>query len=103
MGTDNTQSLLSAAGFHTRTPQTAKQKEAYAALPSNKLERGTAKGKAFYIFKDDKAGVVYVGREPEHQRYLQLCAQQHVAAAPEEKMNDFFNHRWSGLGPDYNG
>jgi hypothetical protein len=62
------------------------------------------KGKAFYVFKDEKAGVEYVGGEPEHQRYHQLCMQQHVAEAPEEQMNDFFNRSWSRqLGHDYSG
>jgi hypothetical protein len=104
METNKTTSLLSAAGFRVHTPQTAKQKELYAALPSNKLERGTVKGKVFYVFKDEKAGVEYVGGEPEHRRYQQLCTQQHVAQAPEEEMNDFFTRSWSRqLGPDYNG
>ena len=78
-----------------RTPQTAKQKELYAALPSNKLERATVKGKVFYVFKDEKAGVDYVGGEPEHQRYQQLCMQQHVAQAPEEEMNPSLATSWN--------
>jgi hypothetical protein len=41
METNNTKSLLSAAGFRVLTPQNAKQKELYAALPNNKVERGT--------------------------------------------------------------
>jgi hypothetical protein len=93
--TDQTKSLLSAAGFRMRTPQTAKQKELYAALPSNKIERGTAKGKVFYVFKDEKAGVAYVGGEPEHRRYQQLCMQQHVAQEPEEEMTHPFGRSWS--------
>ena len=93
--TDNTPSLLSQAGFRAHTPQTAKQKELYAALPGNKLERGTAKSKVFYVFKDEKAGVAYVGGEPEHRRYQQLCTQQHAAQAPEEDMNHPFNQSWN--------
>ena len=93
--TDKTKSLLSAAGFRIRTPKTAKQHELYAALPSNKVERGTLKGKVFYVFKDEKAGVAYVGGEPEHQRYLQLCTQQHVAQAAEEQMKHPFAQSWS--------
>jgi hypothetical protein len=92
---NNTTSLLSAAGFRMRTPQTAKQKELYAALPNNKVERATVKGKVFYVFKDEKAGVAYVGGEPEHRRYQQLCMQQHVAQAPEEEMNHPFARSWS--------
>jgi hypothetical protein len=104
METGNTTSLLSAAGFRTRTPQTAKQKELYAALPSNKLEHATVKGKGFYVFKDEKAGVAYIGGEPEHQRYQQLCVQQHVAQPPEEEMSHPFAQAWStqwGGGRDF--
>ena len=104
METNKTTSLLSTAGFRVRTPQTAKQKEFYAALPSYKLERTTVKGKVYYVFKDEKAGVEYVGGEPEHRRYQQLCTEQHVAQAPEEQMNDFFTRAWAGqLGHDYQG
>ena len=95
METGNTTSLLSAAEFRTRTPQTAKQKELYAALPSNKLEHATVKGKGYYVFKDKKAGMAYIGGEPEHQRYQQLCVQQHVAQPPEEEMNHPFAQAWS--------
>ena len=80
MGAGNTTSLLSAAGFQTRTPQTPKQKEIYAALPSYQVERATVKGKGvFYVYKDEKAGVAYIGREPEYQRYQGLAIQQQIA------------------------
>jgi hypothetical protein len=95
MQTENTPSLLSQAGFSARTPQTAKQKELYAALPSNKLEHATMKGKGFYVFKDEKAGVAYIGGESAHRRYQQLCMQQHVAQASEEEMNHPFARSWS--------
>jgi hypothetical protein len=58
MGSANTTSLLSAAGFRARTPQTARQKEIYAALPPYQVERATVKGKGvFYVYKDEKAGL----------------------------------------------
>ena len=95
METNKTTSLLSQAGFRMHTPQTAKEKDLYAAFPSNKLERGTLKGKVFYVFKDEKAGVAYVGGEPAHQRYQQLCTQQHIAQAAEEEMTHPFARNWS--------
>jgi hypothetical protein len=94
METDNTKSLLSQAGFRAHTPQNPKQKELYAALPSNKVERAVVKGKVFYVFKDEKAGVAYVGGEQAHQRYQQLCTQQHVAQPPEEQMNHPMAMSW---------
>jgi hypothetical protein len=79
MGSGNTTSLLSAAGFRARTPQTPQQQQIYASLPPYKVEHATVKGRAFYVYKDEKAGVAYVGHEPEYQRYRQLAVQQQVA------------------------
>jgi len=95
METDNNiKSLLSQAGFRMRTPQTAKQKDLYSSLPNNKVEHAIVKGKVFYLFKDEKAGVAYVGGEPEHRRYQELCMQRHVAQAAEEEMNPSLATKW---------
>jgi hypothetical protein len=93
METNQTKSLLSAAGFRVLTPENAKEKELYAALPNNKVERGTVKGKVFYVFKDEKAGVVYVGGEPEHRRYQRLNKQ--AAQEAEEEMNPSLATKWN--------
>jgi len=79
MGSGNTTSLLTAAGFRARTPQTPQQQQMYAALPPYKVEHATVKGRAFYVYKDEKAGVAYVGHDSEYQRYQQLCIQQQIA------------------------
>ena len=79
MGSSNTESLLTAAGFRARTPQTPKQQQIYAALPPYQVQRATVNGKVFYVYKDEKAGVAYVGREQEYQRYQQLAIQQQIA------------------------
>ena len=79
MQSGNTTSLLTAAGFRARTPQTPKQQELYAGLPPYKVEHAIVKGRAFYVYKDEKAGVAYVGHEPEYQRYRQLAVQQQIA------------------------
>ncbi len=79
-GSGNTTALLSAAGFRARTPQTPKQQQMYAALPPYQVERATIQGKGvFYVYKDQQAGVAYVGREPEYQRYRELAIQQQIA------------------------
>jgi hypothetical protein len=80
VGSGNTTALLTAAGFRARTPQTAKQQQIYAALPPYHVERATVPGKGvFYVYKDEKAGIAYVGREQEYQRYQQLAVQQQIA------------------------
>jgi hypothetical protein len=79
MGSGNTTALLTAAGFRARTPQTPKQQQIYAALPAYTVEHATVKGRAFYVYKDEKAGIAYVGREQEYQRYKELAIQQQIA------------------------
>jgi hypothetical protein len=80
VGSANTESLLSAAGFRVKTPQTPKQQQIYSALPPYTVQRATVPGKGvFYVYKDEKAGVAYVGREQEYQRYQRLAIQQQIA------------------------
>jgi hypothetical protein len=67
------ESLLQKAGFQSRTPTTAKQKAAYGRLPAYELHRGTLKGRTIYAYKDEKAGVVYLGSEAEYAQYKQLA------------------------------
>src|ERR1700755_1630977 len=55
VGSANTTSLLTAAGFRARTPQTPKQQQMYAALPPYQVQRATVKGQVFYVYKDEKA------------------------------------------------
>jgi hypothetical protein len=70
---------LSEGGFLARVPETEKQREFYAALPPNKLYGGVKNGRAFYVFKDEKTGVIYVGNEEDYQHYL-VRARRLVAA-----------------------
>src|SRR5947209_12105093 len=73
MEATNTKSLLSAAGFHTVSPTTPLQKEVYAHLTASRVERVTAKNKTIYTFKDEQAGIAYVGHDSEYHRYVKLC------------------------------
>lgn len=98
METSNTKSLLGSAGFRAQTPQTKAQQQIYAELPNNKLEHTTVKGKSYYVFKDEASGVVYVGGHPEHQRYQELCRQQHVAGVQEEEMSHPLMNDWKRWG-----
>jgi len=98
MGSGNTTSLLSAAGFHAVTPQTPKQQQLYAALPPYTVQHATVKGRSFYVYKDEKAGVAYVGHEAEYQRYQQLCIQQQIAQNyyMAAQMNTVYARGWYG-------
>ena len=62
------------------------------------MERATVKGRVFYVFKDEKEGVAYVGHEPEYQHYKQLAVQQRIAQDyyMAESMDRMSAYRWSG-------
>jgi hypothetical protein len=68
------ESLLQKAGFQSRTPTTEKQKTAYQKLPAYQLHRITLKGRTVYAYKDEKAGVVYLGSQAEYAQFRQLAA-----------------------------
>lgn len=97
----NTKSLLVQAGFHVRTPDTAKRKEIYASLTPYQMQRATVNGKVFYVFKDEKEGVAYVGREPEYQRYRDLATAQRIRQDyyMAVEMQRASAYRWYGWGP----
>jgi hypothetical protein len=98
MEATNTKSLLSSAGFHTVTPTTPLQKEVYAKMEANHVQRISMKGKTIYAFKDEKAGIAYVGHEAEYQRYKNLCIQQQIAQDyyMASTMDPYWSHRWYG-------
>lgn len=99
VGSGNTTSLLTAAGFRARTPQTPKQQELYAALPAYKVQQASVPGKGiFYVYKDANAGVAYIGREAEYQQYKQLCIQQQIASDyyMAAQMNTVYARGWYG-------
>jgi len=99
--TANTKSLLMQAGFHVRTPDTAKHKEIYALLTPYQMQRATVNGKVFYVFKDEKEGVAYVGREAEYQRYRDLAVAQKIRQDyyMAVEMQRSYAYRWYGWGP----
>jgi hypothetical protein len=98
MESSNTKSLLSASGFHVRTPQTPLQKEVYSMLQPNRVERISYKDKTLYAYKDEKAGIAYVGREAEYQKYCRLCIEQKIAQDyyAAVQMNHMYAARWYG-------
>jgi hypothetical protein len=98
MEATNTKSLLSSAGFHTITPTTPLQKEVYAKMEANHVQRISMKGKTIYAFKDESAGIAYVGHEAEYQRYKNLCIQQRIAQDyyMAYSMDPYWSHRWYG-------
>src|SRR3984893_1092295 len=75
----NKETLLSAAGFRTRTPTTAKQQAMFSSMTPYKLERRIRNGKVLYAYADKQQNLVFIGGENEYQKYKQLAVQQSIA------------------------
>jgi hypothetical protein len=93
---------LSDSGFLARVPQTERQRDFYAALPPYGLYWGVKNGRPFYVYKDEKAGVVYVGNEKDYQLYMakvrRLIAYYETTEAKmvAHKMDESVQARWDG-------
>jgi hypothetical protein len=90
-----TESLLSEAGFQTRTPSTPAQLAMYNQMTPYKVERNTFKGKALYSYVDKQKGVAYIGGDKAYQRYKQLAAQQYQMEASYSNMLAKEDQVWS--------
>jgi hypothetical protein len=64
------QSVLVEAGFQPVLPETISERDAYQALPANKVERTTAPGRSVYAYRAKDA--TYIGGESEYKRYQDL-------------------------------
>jgi len=93
---------ISESGFLARVPQTERQRDFYAALPPYELFQGVKNGRPFYVYKDEKAGVVYVGNEQDYQRYMgkvrRLVAYYETTEAKNvaHKIDENVQARWDG-------
>ena len=98
MDSSNQESLLTAAGFRIKTPQTPAQLQCYAEAPAYKVQRATVDGKTFYAYKDEKKGVAYVGGDAEYQKYQQLSLQKEIAQdnIMAAQMNQTMAMNWYG-------
>src|SRR4051812_19441019 len=99
--TRHTESMLSAAGFHTLTPATPQQQACYAALPPHELQRQEINGKVVYAYADKKSGIVYVGGESQYQEFQRLAHQQRIANEQLQaaQMNQNAAMNWGYWGP----
>jgi len=91
----NTQQLLSAAGFRTVTLSGSPEQAAFTAMKPNTLQRLDINRSVVYAYVDKSKGIVYVGDEPDFHTYERLAFQQVLASEQIE------NASWNAQTPDY--
>ena len=104
-GSSGTEQMLSASGFVSRSPENAKQQKLYNDLPPYKVHRGTYNGKVIYAYKDEKAGLAYVGGESAYQEYQRLAVQRRMTNDIRDaaEMNRAASYGWYGAYGGYMG
>lgn len=94
------ESLLSAAGFKSRTPETDQQKAIVAGMKPYKMQRRTVNGQVLYAYSDPKQNLVYVGTQAEYDAYKKLAVQQNIAEENEMAAVETDQAMdWGGWGP----
>jgi hypothetical protein len=81
--TQQTEKLLSTAGFKTRSLSSPTAQQHLTTLQPGKITSVKRGGKTYYVFPDPARNQLYVGGEAQYQKYRQLRAQQRLA---EEEM-----------------
>ena len=93
-----TESLLTSAGFKTKTPSTPRQQQHFKTLTPNKIMTVHRNGKTYYVYADPVQNQLYVGNPAQFQRYQQLRKANHLALEQEysEAMGDW--GAWESFG-----
>jgi hypothetical protein len=96
--TKSREDMLSAAGFRMVPANTPERQQHLNSLPADKITPVVRDGITYYTFPDPKQNVLYVGQEPQYQKYQNLRLQQQMAQEQMEaaQMND---QAWGAWGP----
>ena len=73
------EALLSQSGFKVITVTDPKQKQAVNGLAQGRCSAVTSNGKLFYVFPTAKKDKIYVGKQPQFNKYKKAIAAQQVS------------------------
>jgi hypothetical protein len=102
--TSERENMLSAAGFKAVPADTAERQAHLKSLPHDKITPVQHNGTVYYTFPDPKNNVLYIGQEPEFQRYQNLRLQKQMA---DEQLSaaQMYNEApwgvWGAYGPGW--
>jgi hypothetical protein len=101
--TQQTENLLSAAGFRTVIATTPQQQQHLKTLPPYKLMRIQRNGKTHYVYADPAHNLIYVGGLFQYDQYRDLRLAKNVTAEDlqDAKLNAEDEMGWQAWGPFY--
>src|SRR5208283_2164874 len=99
--TQQTETLLSAAGFRTVIANTPQRQQHLKTLPPDQVTLVQRNGKNYYVYADPAHWQIFVGTPSQYQQYQQLrlannLAQDQLATA---QMNQMSAMNWEMWGP----
>lgn len=99
--TQQTENLLSAAGFKTVIASTAKQKQHLTTLPPGKVTPVQKKGTLYFVFPDARNNQLYVGTQTQYTAYQNLRLKQKLSNEKlmAAEMNENAAQSWNTWGP----
>ena len=101
-GSSKQESMLTAAGFRERHPETPYQQKLYDQAASYRLLHGVINGQSVYAYKDSHKGFAYVGGPTDFHRYQELSYQEqkgrvdYVQEEMSTQMASGWYEAWSG-------
>ena len=103
--TKEKENMLSAAGFKMVPANTPEREAHLKSLPADKITPVQRQGTTYYTFPDPKSNVLYVGQEPQYQKYRQLRLQKQMADEQLEtaQMNENAWGAWGAWGGGWAG
>jgi len=101
--TQQTENLLSAAGFRIVIATTPKQQQHLKTLRPYKVMQIQRKGKAHYVYADPAHNLIYVGGLFQYDQYRDLRLTKKMAAEDlqDARLNAEDDAAWEAWGPFY--
>jgi len=83
--TQNTEQMLSAAGFKPQLADTLARMEHLATLPQHTVFARERKGKMYYFYADEKVcNCLFIGDQAAYQQYSQMAVQNRQIQEQEQ-------------------
>ncbi len=97
-----TESLLSAAGFQMKLADSPQRRVNLQQLPPLEMVRKSNEGELFFVYADPKfCKCVFVGNQKAYQEYQKLRVQRQIAEEQQQAaaMNEAAMMNWAMWGP----
>jgi hypothetical protein len=93
------ESFLREAGFRAVKPSTPAQVSRVQTLPQGHITQVTRKGKTLFVLADAKQNLLFIGGNPQFERYQQILYTKKVdSAIANEKADKMLENDWGGWG-----